>query len=75
MGNGLDISWQISQIQSHKYALEEGELIPLPSVGPRAKRSAEASELTVTISVMPPSEITSANPPKAILQRKLISFH
>lgn len=73
--NGLDISRQISQILSHKYALEEGGLITLPSVVPRAKLSAEESELTVTISVMPPSEIASVNPPKAILQRKLISFH
>lgn len=47
----------------------------MPSVVPRAKLSAEESELTVTISAMPPSEITSVDPPKAILQRKLISFH
>lgn len=73
--NGLDISCQISHMQSYTYALEEAGLITLLSVVPGAKLSTEESELTVTISVMPPSEITSVNPPKAILQRKLISFH
>ena len=62
-------------MQSYTYALEEARLITLLSVVPGAKLSTEDSELTVTISVLPLSETTSMNPPKANLQRKRIAFH
>lgn len=73
--SGLDISCWISPMQSYTYALEEAGLITLLSVVPGAKLSTENSELTVTISVLPLSETTSMNPPKANLQRKRIAFH
>ena len=42
--NGLDISCQISQIPSHKYALEEGGIVTSPSVGSRAKPSRKQAD-------------------------------
>lgn len=62
-------------MQSYMYVLEEAELVTLLSVVPGAKLSTKDSKLTVTISVVPLSETTSMNPPKANLQRKWIGFH